>query len=127
MHANLKFDELFLSEHFDPIVAKLNEIAICDIYLKGIKSGHEYHGTIYQLNKIMSGILGNKVNIKRYKGLGECSCEDLVETVINPVSRSITRVSINEAEKAARAMKIFMTDADIAFKRLFYAGKVDFN
>ena len=127
MHANLKFDELFLSEHFDPIVAKLNEIAICDVYLKGIKSGHEYHGTIYQLNKIMSGILGNKITIKRFKGLGEVSCEDLVETVINPTTRSITRVSINEAEKAARAMKIFMTDADIAFKRLFYAGKVEFN
>ena len=100
MHANLKFDELFLNEHFDPIVAKLNEIAICDVYLKGIKSGHEYHGTIYQLNKIMSGILGNKITIKRFKGLGDVSCEDLVETVINPTTRSITRVSINEAEKA---------------------------
>ena len=127
MHANLKFDELFLNEHFDPIVAKLNEIAICDIYLKGIKSGHEYHGTIYQLNKIMSGILGNKVNIKRYKGLGEMASDELVETVINPVTRSISKVTMEQAEKAEKAMKIFMTDTDIAFKRLFYAGKVEFN
>ena len=127
MHANLKFDELFLNEHFDPIVAKLNEIAICDIYLKGIKSGHEYHGTIYQLNKIMSGILGNKVNIKRYKGLGEMASDELIETVINPVTRSISKVTMEQAEKAEKAMKIFMTDTDIAFKRLFYAGKVEFN
>ena len=127
MHANLKFDELFLNEHFDPIVAKLNEIAICDVYLKGIKSGHEYHGTIYQLNKIMSGILGNKVNIKRYKGLGEMQGDELVESVINPVTRSISKVTMEQAEKAEKAMKIFMTDADIAFKRLFYAGKVEFN
>ena len=75
----------------------------------------------------MSGILGNKVNIKRYKGLGEMASDELVETVINPVTRSISKVTMEQAEKAEKAMKIFMTDADIAFKRLFYAGKVEFN
>ena len=53
--------------------------------------------------------------------------DELVETVINPVTRSISKVTMEQAEKAEKAMKIFMTDADIAFKRLFYAGKVDFN
>ncbi len=125
-HANLKFDEAFIDHHFDIICNKLNEIMIYGMYLKGIKSGKEYHGTIYQLMKIMQSILGPKVMINRFKGLGEMEIEDLSETVINPMTRMLTQVTMEYKEKAERAMKIFMSDQEIKFKRLFYAGEVDF-
>ena len=99
---------------------------IYGMYLKGIKSGKEYHGTIYQLMKIMQSILGPKVMINRFKGLGEMEIEDLSETVINPMTRMLTQVTMEYKEKAERAMKIFMSDQEIKFKRLFYAGEVDF-
>jgi DNA gyrase subunit B len=125
-HANLKFDDAFIDHHFDIICEKLNEIMIYGMYLKGIKSGKEYHGTIYELMKIMQSILGPKVIINRFKGLGEMEIEDLSETVINPMTRVLTKVTMEYKEKAERAMKIFMSDQDIKFKRLFYAGEVDF-
>ena len=100
---------------------------IYGLYLRGKNSNKEYHGTIYYLMEIMNSILGPKVEIQRYKGLGEQSVEDLSETVINPTTRWLTRVTMDDAEKAERSMQIFMSDANIKFKRLYYAGKVDFD
>lgn len=125
-HANLKMDLSFIEHHFDEISNKLNEIMIYGVYLKGKRSGKEYHGTIYTLLQIMNAILGPKIDIQRYKGLGEQSLEDLRETVIDPTTRWLTQVSMTDAEKADAAMQIFMSDANIKFKRLYYAGKVDF-
>ena len=126
-HASLRLDKEFLRQHFDVIIEKLYDIHIYGVYLKGIRSNHEYHGTIYQLCEYMNSILGPKIQITRFKGLGEMSSADLAETVTNPTTRRLTQVTMEYAEQAKRAVKIFMTDADIRFKRLFYAGEVDFN
>lgn len=126
-HTFMKLDRTFIENHFDIIVDKLNEIRIYGIYLKGIRSGKEYHGTIYELMSIMNSILGPKIRIERFKGLGEMDLLDLSETAVNPLTRTLTQVSMEDCKKADRAMQIFMTDADIKFKRLFYAGKVKFD
>lgn len=127
VHSNIKLDSAFIEHHFDVICEKLNEIMIYGVYLKGIKSGKEYHGTIYQLLKIMYSILGSKVDVYRFKGLGEMSLDDLSETVINPLTRRLTQVTMEDAVKAERSMRIFMSDQEIKFKRLFYSGDVEFN
>lgn len=126
-HASLRLDKEFLRQHFDVIIEKLYDIHIYGVYLKGIRSNHEYHGTIYQLCEYMNSILGPKIQVTRFKGLGEMSSADLAETVTNPTTRRLTQVTMEYAEQAKRAVKIFMTDADIRFKRLFYAGEVDFD
>ena len=126
-HANLKFDTAFIEHNFDIICEKLNEIMICGLYLRGIKSGKEYHGSIYRLLKVMQSILGPKVTVNRFKGLGEMELEDLSETVINPMTRVLTKVTMDYREKAERAMTVFMSDQEIKFKRLFYAGAANFD
>jgi DNA gyrase/topoisomerase IV subunit B len=126
-HANLKMDNNFVNHHFDEIAEKLNEIMIYGLYLRGKKSGKEYHGSIYYLMTIMNSILGPKIDIQRFKGLGEMCIEDLSETTINPMTRTLTQVTMIDGEKADKAMQIFMSDANIKFKRLYYAGKVDFD
>jgi DNA gyrase subunit B len=125
-HANLKMDSSFIQHHFDEISYKLNEIMIYGLYLRGKNSNKEYHGTIYYLMEIMNSILGPKVEIQRFKGLGEMCIDDLSETVVNPMSRMLTKVTMEDAEKAERSMQIFMSDNNIKLKRLYYAGKVDF-
>jgi len=125
-HASLRLDKEFLSQHFDVITQKLYDIHIYGVYLKGIKSSHEYHGTVYQLCEYMNSVLGPKIQVTRFKGLGEMSSADLAETVTNPTTRRLTQVTMEYAAKAEKAVRIFMTDADIKFKRLFYAGEIDF-
>jgi DNA gyrase/topoisomerase IV subunit B len=53
--------------------------------------------------------------------------DDLRETVTNPTTRTLTSVTIEDAEKAAKSIQIFMSDDNIKFKRLYYSGRVDFD
>lgn len=49
-----------------------------------------------------------KVEVQRYKGLGEMSAEQLWETTMNPTTRTLLAVSIDDAAKADRIFHILM-------------------
>lgn len=49
-----------------------------------------------------------KVEVQRYKGLGEMSAEQLWETTMNPATRTLLAVSIDDAAKADRIFHILM-------------------
>lgn len=69
--------------------------------------------------------LGRQSEIQRYKGLGEMNAEQLWDTTMNPATRKLIQVDLEEAAEAERIVTILMGDK-VPPRREWIEGNVKF-
>ena len=104
-----------------------------------IEEGHVYiaQPPLYQLTKgriskyvfsdeerdkvtleLQGGNPNAKIGVQRYKGLGEMNPEQLWDTTMNPMTRTMLKVTVKDAEESSRLFEILMGE-DVPDRRAF--------
>ena len=65
----------------------------------------------YSMEEMKEKIKGKKCEVQRYKGLGEMNADQLAETTMNPGTRSLIRVNIDDASLVEKRVSVLMGDS----------------
>ena len=115
----------FLFRYLRPLIEKGN-VFIAQPPLYKVQSGKSisYAYQEKELEAILSEING-KPTIQRYKGLGEMNPEQLWETTMNPETRTLLQVNIDDAIEADRIFTMLIGD-DTESRKIFINENAEF-
>ena len=101
----------FLYRYMKPLIEHGHVfIAQPPLYLIRKGKKHWYTYSDEELTKKLDEVGHDGASVQRYKGLGEMNPEQLWETTMDPVSRTMLRVDMEDAEEADELFTILMGD-----------------
>ncbi|BDI30903.1 DNA gyrase subunit B [Capsulimonas corticalis] len=102
----------FFFMYMQPLIAG-GHVYVAKPPLYSIKSGKDtrhYARSNEERDQILSTIKRKEVQVGRFKGLGEMDASQLYDTTMNIETRTIGRVTMDDAEAAAEMFSILMSD-----------------
>ncbi len=93
-------------------------IAQPPLYKVKIGKSSQYLFSDEELNKFAAENKDKKIEVQRYKGLGEMNPEQLWETTMNPETRILKRVRVEDAIEADRLFSVLMGES-VSLRRDF--------
>ncbi|MFO3796635.1 MAG: DNA topoisomerase (ATP-hydrolyzing) subunit B, partial [Anaerolineales bacterium] len=102
----------FFFRYMQPLIEEGHlYIAQPPLYRLAWKNQVRYAYSDAEKDAILQSLNGEKVTVQRYKGLGEMSPQQLWETTMNPETRTLLLVTIEDAAEADRTFDMLMGDA----------------
>ena len=101
----------FFFRHLREIVDKGHlYVAMPPLYKIEVAKQSFYVYSDEERDEILAKYIGQKSTIQRYKGLGEMNANELWETTMNPASRILKHITIDDAAEADRTFTMLMED-----------------
>ncbi|HLT18713.1 MAG TPA: DNA topoisomerase (ATP-hydrolyzing) subunit B [Thermomicrobiales bacterium] len=99
----------FFFRHLESLIVD-GHLYIAQPPLYSVKNGSDVRWlhSDEELEQVMKEMKGKRVEVQRYKGLGEMNAEQLWDTTMNPEHRSLLQVTIDDAVRADETFDMLM-------------------
>jgi DNA gyrase/topoisomerase IV subunit B len=115
----------FLTQLCSKILEQMKQIKWINLALIHKKSGIVVGPSFYTIDKTINLLINKGARITRFKGLGEMSAIQLRETTMDPKTRVLTQITMDELkkEKYDKDLDIYIGD-DIESRKVFYGAEL---